>query len=133
MIDDKVATPLLNLTVLGLCLNGMIDSGRHEGITKDQIREEIESGTIFKYLERFDQIARWGLGGLTDEDKRRLLGEWQSMSNAIDSEGKLLVATNGICLLLAYVIAGVQMRIALDEPWPGPEPFLERLGLPFLM
>ena len=123
MIDDKMATTLASLTVLGLSLNRLIDSGDHEGTTKDQVQSEIDRGTIFSYLERFQHVSEFGLGAFTDEERRRLLGEWQGMANAIDPRGTLGVQNNGICLLLGYVIAGLQARIATGEPWPGLEPW----------
>ena len=123
MIDEEMSRVLRKLTLLGLSLNALIDSGQNKDISKDEITNQINDGTIFKYLEtKFQPEISWGLENLTDEDKRHLLGEWQSLVNAIDSERKLGVKNSGICLLLAYIIEGIQMRTFSKKTWPGPDP-----------
>ena len=123
MIDEKMGVVLRKLTLLSLALNSLIDAGQHEGITSDEVYKEVENKTIFQYLSRFENVTRLSLNSLTEEDKWHLTGEWQSMANAIDSENQLLVSNNGICLLLAYVIEGIQMRTFGKDVWPGPEPW----------
>jgi hypothetical protein len=123
MIDEEMSRVLRKLTLLGFSLNAVIDSGQYKEISKDEIRDRINDGTIFKYLEdNFQPEIHWGLGNLPDEDKWHLLGEWQSMVNAIDSERKLGVKNSGICLLVAYIIEGIQMRTFSKVIWPGPNP-----------
>jgi hypothetical protein len=101
----------------------LIDAGEHEGVPKDEISKQIDNGNIFKYLEdNFQPSISLGLENLSEEDKYHLLGEWQSMANATISEADLGVSKNGICLLLAYVIEGFQMRTFSGKVWPGPEP-----------
>lgn len=124
MIDEEMGKMLRKLTILGSSLNAVIDAGQHEGISKADVYARIEDKTIFQYLaEKFEDVARWGLGNLSEEDKWHLLGEWQSMANAIDPERKLGVSNSGVCLLLAYVIEGIQMRTFSKEIWPGPDPW----------
>ncbi len=123
MISEEMSRVLRRLGLLALSLTSLIDSGKHEGISKEEIYKHINSGTIFKYLEdNFQPTISLGLENLSDEDKYYLLGEWQSMVNATDSEGELGISRNGICLLLAYVIEGFQMRNRSNKVWPGPEP-----------
>lgn len=124
MIDEEMCRVLRKLTMLGSSLIAMIDAGKHEGISKADVYTRLEDKTIFEYLgEKFEDISRSGLGNFTEEDKWHLLGEWQSMANAIDSQRKLGISNSGICLLLAYVIQGIQMRTFSKEIWPGPDPW----------
>lgn len=123
MIDEEMGRVLRKLTLLGTCLNFAIDSGQSKKVSIDEIANQINGGNVFKYLEEnFHSDIKRGLDNLTDEDKWHLLGEWQSMVNAIDSERKLGVKNDGICLLLAYVIEGIQMRTFGKKLWPGPDP-----------
>jgi len=124
MIDEEMCRVLRKLTMLGSSLIAMIDAGKHAGISKAAIYAWIEDKTIFEYLgKKFEDISRSGLGSFTEEDKWHLLGEWQSMANATDSEGDLGISNSGISLLLAYVIQGIQMRTFSKKIWPGPEPW----------
>jgi len=123
MINDEMAKVLRKLTQLAFCFIAVIDSGKHEGVGKEQVVSHIERGTIFEFLAGFQDIAGWGLGSLSEDDKRHLLGEWQSMSNAIESQRKFGVSDNGICLLSAYVIEGIQGRTFSKKLWPGPDPW----------
>jgi hypothetical protein len=124
MINEGMSRVLRKLTLLGTCLNFAIDSGQSKKVPTDEITNQINDGNIFKYLdENFHSDMKWGLDNLTEEDKWHLLGEWQSMVNAIDAERKLGVKNDGICLLLAYVIEGIQMRTFSKTLWPGPDPF----------
>ena len=123
MIDEEMSRVLRKLTLLATCLNFAIDSGQSKQTSTDEVSNQINEGSIFKYLEEnFHSDMKWGLENLTDEDKRHLLGEWQSMVNAIDAERKLGVRNDGMCLLLAYVIEGIQMRTFSKTLWPGPDP-----------
>ncbi len=119
MISEDMAKMLRKLTQLAFCFTAVIDARKHDGVRKEHVISHIERGTIFDFLAGFEDIARWGLGSLSEDDKRHLLGEWQSMSNAIDSERKFGVADNGICLLSAYVIEGIQMRTFANKICPG--------------
>jgi hypothetical protein len=124
MIDEEMGRMLRKLTMLASSLNAVIDAGQHVGISKADVYARIEDKTIFQYLgEKFEDMSRWALGNFSEEDKWHLLGEWQSMANAIDPERKLGVSNSGICLLLAYVIEGIQMRTFSREIWPGPDPW----------
>jgi hypothetical protein len=99
---------LTSLTLLAFYLNGALDSGKHAKVSLDEVYREIEEGTIFDYLKK--NVERIDLSMLTAAERRELVEEWQRMANAIDSRRKLAVENNGICLLLAYVIQGIQQR-----------------------
>jgi|ERR671918_123657 hypothetical protein len=123
MANEEMNRVLRKLTALGSCFNVLIDSNQHTGISQDEVIIEIDNGTIFQHLAKFEDVVNWGLSNLSEEDTWRLLGEWQSMVNVIDSRRKLGISNNGICLLLAYVLEGIQMRTLSNEVWPGPEPW----------
>lgn len=123
MINREMGVVLRKLTAFGLYLNAVIDSGMHSEVSKDEVGTRIDDKTIFRFLEeRFQSVSHWGLTGFTDEERRRLIGEWQSMANATLSEEDLGVGRSGICLLLAYVFSGIEMRTLSGKIWPGPEP-----------
>lgn len=112
---------LRKLTTLARTLNAEIDSGSRQDITVDRITSELKSGTIFKFLAEFPSVEHMALKELNAEVREWLLAEWQSMQNATIPE-EHGVTRNGFCLLLAYVIEGIQMRTFGEETWPGPEP-----------
>jgi len=122
VIDEELSKVFRKLTQLGFCFVAVIDSGEHEDVSREEVVLHIQQGTIFEFLGRFTDIAGWGLGSLSDDDKRHLLGEWQSLANAVDSHRKFGVSRNGICLLSAYIIEGIQMRTFTKKIWPGPDP-----------
>jgi hypothetical protein len=119
MISDELGRVLRKLVLLGHTFNALIDAGKHEGISKDKIYAEIDSGNIFKYLEEPIQSALgWGLGDFSEDDRAHLVEEWQSMANATDAQKKLGVSNNGICLLLGYVLEGIVIRTRSEKLWP---------------
>jgi hypothetical protein len=122
MIADEMGRILGKLTQIANGLVAIIDARKHEGITTTDVMSHLEKRSIFEFLASFREMTGWRTFGLTDEDKLHLLGEWQSMANAIDAEKKLGVANNGICLLLAYVVEGIQMRTHVKSLWPCPDP-----------
>lgn len=123
MMNEKMGEVLGKLASLAFSLNNLIDTNKHEGVTKDEVYAAIENKTIFQYLKRFEPSINWGIGTLSEDDRFHLTGEWQSMANAYDSQSDFGVHNNGICLLLAYVLAGIQMRTTSKEAWPGPDPW----------
>ena len=123
MFNGEMGVVLRKLTAFGLYLDAVIDSGLHLGISRDDIGARIDDKTIFQFLEeKFQSVSHWGLTGLSKEERWRLIGEWQSMANATLSEEDLGVSRSGICLLLAYVLSGIEMRTMSGKVWPGPEP-----------
>ena len=75
---------------------------------------------MFVFLERrLGSDCRFGW--FSEDERRELADEWMRCSDAIDARKKLLVERNGLCLLLAYLINGIQGD-AFDaeeqqEPW----------------
>jgi hypothetical protein len=91
---------ILNYALLGLYLNGAIDSGNYSDITTHTIGEKIKNGTILEYLEEIIGVNLFYL--LTNQEKEQLLDEWQRTWNAYGTS-KMRVKNNGLCLLVAYI------------------------------
>jgi hypothetical protein len=101
---------ITTLTFLGFYLNGAMDSGRYDDLEIDEVRQEIEAGTIFPFLK-----ARLGtdidLSILQPADQAELVAEWQDLLLAVDERRKLGVKRRGLTLLVAYLLEGIQRRI----------------------
>ena len=94
-------------TYAAFALNGALDTGRYADLTTEEVVPSIEDGTIFAFLER--RLGEdYRLGWLSEEHKAEFADEWDRFYNAIDSRRKFLVERNGLCLLLAYVLQGIQ-------------------------
>lgn len=102
---------ITSLTLLAFYLNGALDAGKHP--TLEEIYEEIDEGTIFDYLD--SNIDRIDLSYLKQADRDELVQEWQGLANVLDARRKLAVEKNGFCLLLAYIIEGIQRRADKHE------------------
>lgn len=98
---------LSQLTFIGFYLNGAQGNGRYDSISIDDVKAELEKGTLFEYLQR-------GLGQdidtsiFTEEEKAALNAEWLDMALAINESRKMCVEKGGLCLLVAYVLESIQ-------------------------
>lgn len=100
---------ITNLTHLAFQLNAALDTGRYNDVTFREVSGHINEGTIFSFLER--RIGEDVDLSLLDTPKRQeLIDEWQSFLNVVDARRKFGVEKNGLCLLTAYVIEGIQRR-----------------------
>ena len=52
-----------------------------------------------------------GLPRVIRTDKHQLLEEWKGLLNAVDAGRKFGVRRSGLCLLVAYLIEGIQRRV----------------------
>lgn len=116
MTASEVDPMLTKLTSLAFGLVQTIDAGKHIAVPPREMIGQIEDGTVFVFLANYKEIADTSLARLTEGDKRRLLGEWQNMANAIDASREFGIDNNGLCLLLAYVIEGIQERAVSGRP-----------------
>lgn len=100
---------LFKLTYTAFMVNHLLDTGKYDDVTIDELGPHLENETIFQFLtERFgDELP---LGILTGDDRLELAAEWASLWNAVDAGRKFAVRRNGVCLLLAYVIESIQQR-----------------------
>ena len=97
------------LTGMAFYLNGALGSGKYDGVSIAEIKARIEARDIFPYLEQTlgEDID---LSLVTVDDRRELNDEWADMATAVDESRKLCVDRNGLCLLVAYLLEGIQRR-----------------------
>lgn len=97
------------LTFLGFYLNGALGSGKYDDISIKEVKARIRAHTIFDYLK--DKLGSdIDLSALKIEDRQELNNEWEDMADAIDEARKMCVDKNGLCLLMAYILEGIQRR-----------------------
>jgi len=100
---------IVRMTFLGFYLNGAAGSGRYDDISIADMKQAIRAGTVFDVLER-----RLGhdvdLSILDNDDRAELLREWRGLADDVDEDRKLCVERNGLCLLVAYLLEGIQQR-----------------------
>jgi hypothetical protein len=89
---------------LGFYLNGALGSGKYDDISIDEVKKRIRDRAIFDYL-------KMKLGSDIDITVLRPNAEWEDMSYALDEARKLCVDRHGLCLLMAYILEGIQRRI----------------------
>ncbi len=100
---------ITNLTFLAFYLNSAIDTGNYVDVTYQEVADKINDGSIFSYL-------RTRLGNDIDlsifppEKQRELVDEWQNILNAVSARRKFGIENNGLCLLVAYLLEGIQRR-----------------------
>ena len=100
---------LTQLTHLGFYLNGALGSGKHSDISIHEVKKRIRDRTIFEYLderlgEDFDSST------LGEFERCELASEWEDMADVVREGRKLCVDRNGLCLLMGYILEGIQQR-----------------------
>lgn len=98
-------------TFVAFQLNGALGSGRYNDITIEKIKNELESGHLFKYLEERlrDDLD---LSLLNSNERKILLKEWKEIMDA-DIDPILCVEKNGLSLLIAYILECIQRADAI--------------------
>lgn len=100
---------ITNLTFFAFYINGAIDSGKYNHITFDDVAKQIEAGTIFAYLQR-ELNGDIDISIFDDSKRQELLSEWQDILGAVSARRKFGVERTGLCLLVAYLLEGIQRR-----------------------
>jgi hypothetical protein len=97
------------LTFLGFYLNGALGSGKYDAISINEVKKRIRAHTIFDYLK--DKLGSdIDLSALSPKDRQELNKEWEDLADAVDESRKMCVDRNGLCLLVAYILEGIQRR-----------------------
>lgn len=96
------------LTFLAFQVNGAVDSGKHSHVSFEDVAAHLDAGTIFKYLQ--ETIEYFDVSIVTEAERTELTEEWYSLWNAVDAHRKFCVDNNGLCLLVAYMLEGIQTR-----------------------
>jgi hypothetical protein len=101
---------IIQLTFLGFYLNGALGSRKYDDISIEEVKERIRDRTIFDHLK-----SRLGsdidITALRPEERLELNEEWADMADAIDESRKMGVDRYGLCLLVAYILEGIQRRV----------------------
>ncbi len=98
--------PITVRTFMAFLVNRVIDRNGHQGVTIHDVKERIRDGSIFAFLET--RIHGRELSDVSAEMRADLLGEWRDMEVVLNESAKLGIERNGFCLLLAYLLEGIQ-------------------------
>ena len=98
-------------------MNTLLDGGQSLGMdeTKDRIRDE----TLFRWIDESFPDPNLGLSGLFAVDQAEVLESFQDMASA-RTERSYGISRNGIALVLAYSIEGIQ-RLHPIAPDTNPD------------
>jgi hypothetical protein len=97
------------LAFLGFYLNGALGSSKYDDISIDEVKAAIRDRSIFGLLEsRLGDDVDTSL--LDARDRQELMQEWASLADSVNESRKLCVDRNGLCLLVAYLLEGMQRR-----------------------
>jgi hypothetical protein len=95
----------LRFTSLGFQLNALLDRG--EALDIGDTRKHISNRSLFGWLrESFGDELDLSL--YRPDDEAEVLGLFESLSNAMNSRRKFGVEQNGLALLVAYCLEGLQ-------------------------
>jgi hypothetical protein len=98
--------PITVRTFMAFLVNQAIDRDAHQGVTIHDVKERIRDGSIFPYLE--SRMQGLQLSDVSAEMRTDLLCEWRDMDVSLNESRKLGVERNGFCLLLGYLLEGIQ-------------------------
>ena len=94
-------------TSLGFYLNSLIDKG--EFIELEETRDHIENKTLFSWLNnKYKYSIDTSL--YTSEELNEIITFFEGLSNNVDEERKFGISKNGLSLLLAYCLEGLQTK-----------------------
>ncbi len=111
---------ITNLTFLAFYLNGALDTGKYANVTYREVADRIEAGDIFDFLGA-RLAGDIDLSNLDAAKREELTAEWRDMLHAMSGRRKFGVEKNGICLIMAYVLEGIQRRQHSTPPLSGPD------------
>ncbi|MDD2625776.1 MAG: hypothetical protein PHR55_03360 [Bacilli bacterium] len=97
--------PTTRLTFLAFYINSLLDQGIDLDYNKTLFH--IDNGTILEWLkDEFED--KLDLSLYEYEDKKIIVELFQELYNVVNARKKFLVENNGLSLLLAYCIEGIQ-------------------------
>lgn len=100
----------LRYTLLGFSLNSIIDRG--EVLDIQETRNAINGERLFPWLK--DKYGRdIDISLYSDSDLREINDLFANLNNVVDAESKLGIKRNGLCLLVAYCIEGIQNEVKI--------------------
>lgn len=99
--------PHLRFTALFWALGSLVDEGKTEDVAK--VQAAIADGTLFTYLEQTYPDADISL--LSPDARANILKFFQALSETVDHRRKFGIEHNGLMLLLAYAVEGIQQSV----------------------
>ena len=106
---NEATVYLSTFTFLAFQLNSAIDKGSYDALTIDEVKDAVENGTVFSFLQ--DRLGRdLDISIVSQDDRQTLVAEWQDMLGAINERRKMGVEYRGLTLLVAYLLEGIQRR-----------------------
>lgn len=100
---------ITDLTVLAFYLNAALDTGKYADLTFKEVADCIEDGSIFNLLKK--RLGNDIDISIYDRNKQNdLIAEWQDLLNTVSAYRKFGVENNGLCLLISYLLEGIQRR-----------------------
>ena len=97
---------LSKLTHLLYLFNIMLDSGKYDALTIEEIKEKLRDGTITDYLKSQYPNADFSL--IEPEEWKYLTHFWNEQADITNERRKMGVSNRGVCLLVGYTIEAVQ-------------------------
>ena len=95
--------------VVGWALIRAIDSKRGRELTVARTKAMVESGEILNFLEK-EFGTEFDISLLDNGNRAELLRDWQDLAIAVNERRKFGVVNDGMCLLVAYTLEGLQRR-----------------------
>lgn len=86
--------------------NMLLDSGKYDDITVEQIKERIRNNTIAAFLKNTFPDGDFSM--IEAKEWAYLSKEWEGLADVVDEQRKMGVVNRGLCLLLGYTINGIQ-------------------------
>jgi hypothetical protein len=109
--------PVARFTYLAFELNAMLDRGGL--LTIESTRRHVDDGTVFDWLDSQLESPHDLDGTPLDPQVRAEMLEVFRPLNDLDSVGHFGVEHNGVALLLAYCVEGIQQQERLSPRPPG--------------
>ena len=95
------------LAVVAFGLTHALDTGWFGKVGVEEMKAKVADGTVLDFLTGEVGVD---LSLLHNDDRAELLREWQTLADVVDEARKLGVERDGLCLLLAYTLEGMQQR-----------------------
>jgi hypothetical protein len=100
--------PAVRFTYLGFQLTHLLDEGHQLDLFETQ--QHIRQGDLFDWLAGAVPFPDLDLGLYGEDDQRAALEVFDSLEDAYGG-GKFGITRNGLALLLAYCLEGVQREV----------------------
>lgn len=99
---------LSTLTFLAFNVNMVIDLGRRVPIS--EMRRHLQELTVFDFLESKFKDDYIDLSIADADIRSELSHEWRDMDDCIDTDRKMGVSKDGLCLIVAFILESIQRR-----------------------